>query len=75
MRLTCRQISQAEIQRLQWRLDAGDWPNEAAAWVKGFFDMHNQAMQYSCQFDNGLPSQQAYEWFCSQDQFNQFATS
>lgn len=71
--LTGTRISQAEVQRLQWRLDAGDWPNEAAAWVHGFFKMHEDAMAYCQGFESGKASQDAYESFCSRPEHATFA--
>lgn len=72
MALTGNHISQTEVQRLQWRLDAGDWPNEAAAWVYSFFKMHSDAMAYCEGFENGKASQDAYEIFCMKPEYAAF---
>lgn len=72
MALTGSRISQAEVQRLQWRLGAGDWPDQAAAWVHGFFKMHSDAMAYCASFESGKASQDAYESFCLRPEYAAF---
>lgn len=64
MALTGARISQAEVQRLQWRLDAGDWPDEASRWCRAFFLLHEMASNYCANFESGKAAQNAYEEFC-----------
>lgn len=66
MRLTGEQISHTEVQRLGWRLDAGDTPEEAADWVQAFFALHSAAMEHCKTFEPGATAQDAYDAYCRQ---------
>lgn len=63
MERTGCQISQTEIQRLSWRLEAGDTIIAAVDWVWHFFNVHSQAFEYSSNFEPGQASQAAYDEF------------
>ena len=62
--ITGQRVSQTELQRLGWRLEAGDTPAEAAEWVHGFFALHAAASEAARLVEPGAAAQAAYDRHC-----------
>lgn len=63
--MTGQRVSQTELQRLSWRLEAGDTPAEAAEWVQAFFALHDAASEAARLVEPGAAAQAAYDCHCN----------
>lgn len=62
MALTGKQISQAELQRLQGWIEAGE--PDAVGKTYRFFKLHSDALEHCGQYKSGLAAQAAYDRYC-----------
>ncbi len=60
-----QRVSQTELQRLAWRLEAGDTAAQAAEWVESFFALHAAASEAAGRVPSGKAAQAAYDAHCN----------
>lgn len=61
MKMTGKQISMAEVQRLDDALNCGQTVEVAVRTVYNFFAKHAAAFEYASNFENGKAAQDAYD--------------